>query len=142
MSFADKVVLVTGGTSGIGRETAVQFARAGAKVVIAGRRKAEGEAVVAEIKSAGGTALFVQTDVTSEDQVRNLVEQTVSEFGHLDIAFNNAGVEHGGPAHEISETSCRIDLEETASDFRTGGGVSGDFLIDHGRRFSVLGAVV
>ncbi len=75
MSFNGKVVLVTGGTSGIGRETAIQFSKAGARVVLAGRRKEQGAAVVNEIKSAGGEARFVHTDVTEEDQVKHLVEE-------------------------------------------------------------------
>jgi NAD(P)-dependent dehydrogenase (short-subunit alcohol dehydrogenase family) len=107
MSFNGKVVLVTGGTSGIGRETANQFASAGAKVVVAGRRQEEGEAVAAEIVSAGGEAHFVQTDVTKEDQVERLVAETVDRFGRLDIAFNNAGVEHGGPTTEVTEADYR-----------------------------------
>lgn len=107
MSFDGKVALVTGGTSGIGRETAIQFAKAGARVVLAGRRKEQGAAVVNEIKSAGGEARFVQTDVTKEDQVKNLVEETVQHFGRLDIAFNNAGIEHGGPVTEFTEEDYR-----------------------------------
>ena len=107
MSFNGKVVLVTGGTSGIGRETAKQFASAGAKVVVAGRREEEGEAVAAEIVAAGGEARFVQTDVTIEDQVERLVDTTVEHFGRLDIAFNNAGVEHGGATTEVTESDYR-----------------------------------
>jgi len=107
MSFDGKVALVTGGTSGIGRETAIQFAKAGAKVVLAGRRTEAGEAVVNEITSAGGEAHFVQTDVTKEDQVKRLVEETVQHFGRLDIAFNNAGIEHGGPVTEFTEEDYR-----------------------------------
>jgi len=75
MSFSDKVVLVTGGTSGIGRETALQFAKAGAKVVLAGRRTEEGQAVVDLIKADGGEAHFVQADVTKEEQVKHLVDR-------------------------------------------------------------------
>jgi NAD(P)-dependent dehydrogenase (short-subunit alcohol dehydrogenase family) len=107
MNFAGKVALVTGGTSGIGRETAIQFAKAGAEVVLAGRRIDAGEAVVNEITSAGGAAHFVQTDVTKEDQVKRLVEETVEHFGRLDIAFNNAGIEHGGPVTEFAEEDYR-----------------------------------
>ncbi len=107
MSFDGKVALVTGGTSGIGRETAIQFAKAGARVVLAGRRTEAGEAVVNEITAAGGQALFVQTDVTKEDQVKSLVEETVRHFGRLDIAFNNAGIEHGGPVTEFTEEDYR-----------------------------------
>lgn len=88
-----KVALVTGGTSGIGRATALAFAQAGAKVVVAGRRIAEGEAVTQTINSTGGNALFVQVDVSDEAQVQNLIEKTLAHHGRLDIAFNNAGVE-------------------------------------------------
>lgn len=107
MSFHEKVVLVTGGTSGIGRETAIQFAKQGAKVVLAGRRIEEGEAVVKEIETAGGEGRFVQTDVTQEDQVKRLVEETVRQFGRLDIAFNNAGIEAGAPITEFTEADYR-----------------------------------
>lgn len=107
MSFNGKVVLVTGGTSGIGRETALQFGEAGAKVVVAGRRVEAGEAVVREIESAGAEALFVQTDVTQEDQVEHLVDETLRRFGRLDVAFNNAGIEHGGPVTEFTEADYR-----------------------------------
>ncbi|MEL7316425.1 MAG: SDR family oxidoreductase [Cyanobacteria bacterium J06559_3] len=88
-----KVALVTGGTSGIGKATAIAFAQAGASVVIAGRRQPEGDAVVSEIQAAGGNAIFVKTDVSEEDQMKALVENAVSTYGRLDIAFNNAGVE-------------------------------------------------
>lgn len=87
----DKVMIVTGATSGIGAETAVEMAQQGASVVLAGRRVEKGEAVVDRIKSTGGTALFVQTDVTKESDIKNLVEQTVKHYGRLDGAFNNAG---------------------------------------------------
>lgn len=92
-SLKDKVALVTGGTSGIGREAAIALARDGAKVVVAGRRKNEGQEVVDTIEKAGGKALFVKTDVTHEDDVKALVEKTVATFGRLDFAFNNAGIE-------------------------------------------------
>ncbi len=90
--FTNKVALVTGATSGIGKATAIAFARDGAKVVIAGRRETEGAAVVAEIKAAGGEALFVRTDISIEADAKNLVDQTLSAFGRLDFAFNNAGI--------------------------------------------------
>lgn len=107
MSFNGKVALVTGGTSGIGRETAIQFAKQGAKVVVAGRRTEEGEAVVREIEAAGGEGRFVQTDVTKEDQVKHLVEETVRHYGRMDIAFNNAGIEQTAPITEFTEADYR-----------------------------------
>ncbi|MCA9098387.1 MAG: glucose 1-dehydrogenase [Planctomycetaceae bacterium] len=107
MSFENKVVLITGGTSGIGRETAIQFARQGAKVAFAGRRQEEGDAVVREIESQGGAGIFVQTDVTQESQVQRLVDETVQKFGRLDIAFNNAGVEQKAPITEVTESDYR-----------------------------------
>ena len=92
-SLKDKVALITGGTSGIGEAAAFQLARAGAKVVVAGRRENEGQAVVKAIKKAGGQALFVKTDISREADVKALVDKTVATFGRLDFAFNNAGVE-------------------------------------------------
>jgi NAD(P)-dependent dehydrogenase (short-subunit alcohol dehydrogenase family) len=88
-----KVGLVTGGTSGIGRETAVLFAKAGAKVVVAGRREAEGQEIVEVIRAGGGDALFVKADVSKASEVEALVKKTVEHFGRLDVAFNNAGIE-------------------------------------------------
>jgi NAD(P)-dependent dehydrogenase (short-subunit alcohol dehydrogenase family) len=88
-----KVGLVTGGTSGIGRETAVLFAKAGAKVVVAGRREKEGEETLELVRSAGGDGLFVKTDVSKASEVEALVRQTAEKFGRLDVAFNNAGIE-------------------------------------------------
>jgi NAD(P)-dependent dehydrogenase (short-subunit alcohol dehydrogenase family) len=92
-TFAGKVALVTGGNTGIGRATAIAFAREGAKVVIAARREKEGNDAVVEIKKTGGEAIFVRADMAKPDDIKNMVNQTVSKFGRLDIAFNNAGVE-------------------------------------------------
>jgi NAD(P)-dependent dehydrogenase (short-subunit alcohol dehydrogenase family) len=88
-----KVGLVTGGTSGIGRETAVLFAKAGAKVVVAGRRELEGKETIELIRAAGGDGLFVKTDVSKASEVEALVQRSVEKFGRVDVAFNNAGIE-------------------------------------------------
>jgi NAD(P)-dependent dehydrogenase (short-subunit alcohol dehydrogenase family) len=88
-----KVGLVTGGTSGIGRETAVLFAKAGAKVVVAGRREVQGNETIEIVRAAGGDALFVKSDISKAADVETLIQKVVERFGRLDIAFNNAGVE-------------------------------------------------
>jgi len=99
-----KVAIVTGGTSGIGRDTAVLFAKAGAKVVVAGRREAEGKETLDLIRAAGGDGLLVKTDVSRAADVRALVQKTVEKFGRLDVAFNNAGIEGSwSPIAEQSE---------------------------------------
>ena len=89
----NKVAIVTGGTSGIGRETAILFAKEGAKVVVAGRRQAEGQETIDLIRAAGGDAMFLKTDVSKTADVEALVQETIERFGRLDIGFNNAGVE-------------------------------------------------
>jgi NAD(P)-dependent dehydrogenase (short-subunit alcohol dehydrogenase family) len=88
-----KVALVTGGTSGIGRDTAVLFAKSGVRVVVAGRRELEGQETINLVRAAGGDGLFVKTDVSKAAEVDALIQKTVEKFGRLDIAFNNAGVE-------------------------------------------------
>ncbi len=88
-----KIALVTGGTSGIGRDTAVLFAKSGAKVVVAGRREAEGEETIKLIRANGSAALFVKADVSKALEVEGLIKKVVENFGRLDIAFNNAGIE-------------------------------------------------
>ena len=105
--FNGKVALVTGGTSGIGKATAIAFAKEGAKVVLSGRREKEGLAVVEEIKKVGGTAHFVQSDVSKEADVKRLVDETVARFGRLDVAFNNAGVEWNGTLTDVTEADYR-----------------------------------
>jgi NAD(P)-dependent dehydrogenase (short-subunit alcohol dehydrogenase family) len=91
--FANKVAIVTGGGSGIGQAAAVEFAKEGATVVIANRKETEGQKTVNLIKGIGRTAIFIQTDVTKESDVKNLIEQTLNKYGRLDYAFNNAGIE-------------------------------------------------
>jgi NAD(P)-dependent dehydrogenase (short-subunit alcohol dehydrogenase family) len=88
-----KVALVTGGTSGIGRDTAILFAKAGAKVVVAGRRELEGNETIELLRAAGSHGLFVKTDISKTSEVESLVAKTVESFGRLDVAFNNAGTE-------------------------------------------------
>ena len=102
--FAGKVALITGGNAGIGRATAIEFAKHGAKVVITGRREKEGHEVIAEIKALGGEAIFVRSDVSKESDVKAMIERTLHTFGRLDYAFNNAGVgEIGTPLSDQTE---------------------------------------
>src|SRR5215470_11193252 len=91
--FEGKVALVTGGGSGIGRATAVAFAREGAQVVIGNRNVERGEETVSLIREAGGTASFRRTDVMVPTEVKALVEHAGKTRGRLDVAFNNAGIE-------------------------------------------------
>jgi NAD(P)-dependent dehydrogenase (short-subunit alcohol dehydrogenase family) len=91
--FQNKVAIVTGGTSGIGRATAVAYAREGARVVVAGRRAAEGEETLRLLRAQGGEGIFVTTDVSKAAQVEELVDRTMQKFSRLDFAFNNAGIE-------------------------------------------------
>jgi NAD(P)-dependent dehydrogenase (short-subunit alcohol dehydrogenase family) len=98
-----KVALVTGGTSGIGKATAIALGAAGANVVFSGRREAEGEDVANSIRKSGAECLFVRSDVSSETDVKALIGQTVTTYGRLDCAFNNAGIESPAkPLHEHS----------------------------------------
>src|SRR5579862_755767 len=107
--FQGKVALVTGGTSGIGRAAAIAYAREGAKVVVAGRRAAEGEETVRLVRAQGREAIFVPTDVAQEAQVKNLIGRTLEQFGRLDFAFNNAGIEHV-PTPFLEQTVETYDL--------------------------------
>jgi NAD(P)-dependent dehydrogenase (short-subunit alcohol dehydrogenase family) len=92
MRLAGKVAIITGGTSGIGRATAILFAQEGALVSITGRNEARGQEVVEEIQRAGGPAIFLRSDVRYAEECRRAVEETIQAFGRLDILFNNAGV--------------------------------------------------
>jgi NAD(P)-dependent dehydrogenase (short-subunit alcohol dehydrogenase family) len=92
------VVLITGALTGIGRATALAFAREGAHVVVSGRRVDEGQKLVEALRTLGAEAEFIQSDVRFEDEVRNLVDETVARFGRLDVAINSAGTEgQSGP---------------------------------------------
>jgi NAD(P)-dependent dehydrogenase (short-subunit alcohol dehydrogenase family) len=133
-AFEGLVALVTGGTSGIGREAALEFARQGANVVITGRREREGNEVAAAIRAIGVKAHFVRADFSVEADVQRAVEETVGKFGRLDIAFNNAGVELFKPIGESTTEDYRkvFDINvlgvllslkhEVAAMLKTGGG--------------------
>ena len=98
-----KVALITGGTSGIGRATAVLFAREGARTAVVGRDRVRGKDVVAEIEGAGGFAVFIPCDVRLANECRSAVERTLDAFGGLDILFNNAGVYYANTVVDCSE---------------------------------------
>ena len=133
-SYTNKIVLVTGGTSGIGKTTAIAFADAGARVVLTGRREKEGLEVVAEIKKTGGTAAYIRTDVAKEADVVKAVDFVLSTHGRLDVAFNNAGVEIVGPLDQVTEEQYRRTFDinvwgvlnamkhEVAAMLKSGGG--------------------
>lgn len=99
----NKVALVIGGSTGIGRAAAIAFAQAGAKVIVAGRGEVRGKETEAMIQQAGAEGLFIQTDVSDDRSVQSLVEQTLDKFGRLDAAFNNAGIE--GKVAPLAETT-------------------------------------
>ena len=107
--FEGKVALVTGGGSGIGRATAVAFAREGAQVVIGNRNVERGEETVSMIREAGGTACFQRTDVMVAAEVEALVEYAVRTSGRLDVAFNNAGIEGEVKPTLIDQTEDNFD---------------------------------
>jgi NAD(P)-dependent dehydrogenase (short-subunit alcohol dehydrogenase family) len=115
-TFAGKVALVTGGSSGIGRATAIKFGERGTKVVVAARREKEGNETVDMIKRVGGDGTFVQTDVRVTSQVENMVNQTVKKYGRLDIAFNNAGV--GGIMARLIRTTEEVFDEVVDTNFK------------------------
>ncbi|MBE0477236.1 MAG: SDR family oxidoreductase [Coriobacteriia bacterium] len=130
-----KAALVTGAGSGIGRESALAFARAGAKVVVSDVVTEGGEETVRMIQGEGGEAAFVKCDVAQEDQVKSLISQTVEMFGRIDCAHNNAGIEGiAGPCVECTEENwdrtininlkgvwwcCKYEIPEM---LKTGGG--------------------
>jgi NAD(P)-dependent dehydrogenase (short-subunit alcohol dehydrogenase family) len=103
---SNPVVLITGALTGIGRATAIAFAMAGARLVVSGRHEDAGQALAVALRALGADAEFVPADVRREDDVRDLVDQTVTRFGRLDAAVNSAGTEgHPGPVTEQSADS-------------------------------------
>ena len=120
IDFTGKVALITGGGNGIGRATALAFAKTGAKVVVVDRDAAGGEATVGIIKQQGGEATFVAADVTKSADVANYVKEAVAAYGKIDCFFNNAGIE-GGLAHTA-------DYDEAMFDQVIGVNVKGVFL--------------
>ncbi|CAH0345882.1 Dihydroanticapsin 7-dehydrogenase [Bacillus sp. CECT 9360] len=102
MSFVNKTVLVTGAGSGIGKEVALHFARKEAKVVIAEQDEQTGVATAEEIKTLGGQAIFVRTDVRDEKEIKHAFDETIRHFGSLDILINNAGVSKFKPLLDLS----------------------------------------
>jgi NAD(P)-dependent dehydrogenase (short-subunit alcohol dehydrogenase family) len=102
--MSNPVVLVTGALTGIGRATALAFARQGARIVVSGRRDDAGQALVTELHGLGAEAEFIRADVRHESDVQNLVDETVARFGRLDIAVNNAGTE-GTPGPVTAQTA-------------------------------------
>ena len=107
------VVLITGALTGVGRATALAFARDGARVVVSGRREVEGKALEAELRDLGAEAEFIKADVRHDDEVRELVDQTVARYGRVDAAVNNAGSE-GQPGLVTQQTA-----ESYAATFNT-----------------------
>jgi NAD(P)-dependent dehydrogenase (short-subunit alcohol dehydrogenase family) len=112
MNTLSPVVLITGALTGIGRATALAFAREGAAVVVSGRRDDLGHALAAELRALGVQAEYLRADVRAEADVRSLVEQTVERFGRLDVAVNNAGTEGQlGPVVEQTEANYRSTFD-------------------------------
>jgi NAD(P)-dependent dehydrogenase (short-subunit alcohol dehydrogenase family) len=111
MRLDDKVALITGGTSGIGRATALLFAQEGARVAITGRHEARGQEVVNEIEQANGTAIFVRSDVRFADECRHAVDETLRAFGRLDILFNNAGVFYPNTVPDSTEEEWDLTID-------------------------------
>lgn len=110
--LTNKIAIVTGATSGIGKATAHALAAQGATVVVSGRREAEGQAVVNEIKDRGDNAIFIQADVSNQSDVQNLFTQAKSQFGKIDIVFLNSGIFNFSPLADQTQDdlSKQIDI--------------------------------
>ncbi|MCM3538122.1 SDR family NAD(P)-dependent oxidoreductase [Priestia endophytica] len=111
----DKVAVITGGASGIGAATAHLFVSEGAKVVIVDLNEEKGKAFEEELNALNAEALFIKTDITSEEEVENLFKKTVDTFGKVDIVFNNAGIGRVHPSHDLEYSEWRntvnVDLD-------------------------------
>jgi NAD(P)-dependent dehydrogenase (short-subunit alcohol dehydrogenase family) len=105
MRLKGKVAIITGATSGVGRAAAILFGREGAKVAVVGRRANEGNRTVELIKNAGGHAIFIKADVSSDSDVRKMVEEAIQSFQKVDILFNNAGINPDPAKKALAETS-------------------------------------
>jgi len=105
-----RVAIVTGATSGIGKATAKLFAQEGAKVVITGRRRDRGEQVVTDIRASGGECQFIQADHTDPEACSRVIEQTLADYGRIDILFNNAGIVTSGTAETVTEEDWHATL--------------------------------
>ena len=116
MRLKDKVAIITGATSGIGKATALRFAEEGAALVITGRRTGLGTAAEAEIRQRGARCVFVEADHTKEADCQRVVDSALKEFGRIDILFNNAGIVPKGTAEETTEESWQktLDINITA----------------------------
>ncbi len=110
MRLKDNVALITGAASGIGRETALLFAREGASIVIVDMNDAAGEKVVGEVESAGGKAIYVHADVSKGADAENMVKKAEESFGKLDILFNNAGISHIDDDNAVTTEEAVWDL--------------------------------
>src|SRR5580704_1054402 len=102
--MSEQVVLITGALTGIGRATAIAFAREGARVVVSGRHDKEGQKLVIELRNLGAEAEFVRADVRQDEDIQKLVDYACSRFGRLDVAVNNAGTE-GKPGPLTDQTA-------------------------------------
>jgi NAD(P)-dependent dehydrogenase (short-subunit alcohol dehydrogenase family) len=111
MRLANKVALITGGTSGIGEASALLFAKEGAKIAIAGRNEKRGHSVTEQILKEGGSAIFIRTDVRKSEECRRAVDETVHAFGRLDILFNNAGIFYPHTALDCTEEEWDLQID-------------------------------